>query len=93
MAPHCRKATHSKAEEDATCKANITAAVKAVRENWAKNLLAAAGQFNVPYHTLRQCAQNLTKPHSKAYKYQQLLYSTLPVLAGAISITMLILLN
>jgi hypothetical protein len=69
MAPHHRKATHSKAEEDATPEANITAAIKAVRENQAKNLLAAAGEFNVPYHTLQWHAQNLTKPHLKAHKH------------------------
>jgi hypothetical protein len=56
MAPHYRKATHSKAKEDATCEVNITAVIKAVRENQAKNLLAAAGQFNVPYHTPQQHA-------------------------------------
>ncbi|KAG2074054.1 hypothetical protein BDR04DRAFT_1093774 [Suillus decipiens] len=69
MAPHHRKATQTKAKEDATRKANIAAAIQAVREKRSKNLLAAAGEFNVPYHTLRRRAQNLTKPHSTARKF------------------------
>ncbi|KAG1870112.1 hypothetical protein DFJ58DRAFT_837505 [Suillus subalutaceus] len=51
------QAVQTKAEKDAIREANIKAAIQAVREKRAKNLSAAAGQFNVPYHTLRRRPQ------------------------------------
>ncbi|KAG2074836.1 hypothetical protein BDR04DRAFT_1092419 [Suillus decipiens] len=71
MAPHRRKATQTKAKEDATREANIAATIQAVRKKRAENLLAAAGEVNVPFHTLRRHAQNITKPHSKAHKFHR----------------------
>ena len=57
MAP-CRKQSKQKLKK--IHKANIAVAIQAVREKRAKNLLAAAGQFNVPYHILcRRAPQQL----------------------------------
>jgi len=74
MAPNRRcTASQKKAEEDMTREANFTAAIQAIREKKTKNLCTAAAEFKVSYHTLRRRAQNLTKPHLKAHKNQQLL--------------------
>ncbi|KAG1752801.1 hypothetical protein EDB19DRAFT_1824226 [Suillus lakei] len=73
MPPNRRCNFQKKAEDDATREAKFAAAIQAIKEKKTKNLWTAAAQFKVPYDTLCRQALNLTKPHSKAHKNQQLL--------------------